>query len=288
MKVFLTGATGYIGTAVGRALIAFGHEVRGLVRSEAARDELLARGWTPVAGGLGDADVLRREAEGADAAIHAANTGDEEAAEIDTAATRALLAALEGSGKPFVYTSGVWVLGATGDAVADESADTDPAAPLSGWRAALEGEVLGAAQHGVGAVVLRPGVVYGEGGGLLGMLARGELPVVDGGQRWSLIHRQDLAELYVKALAAPPGSILHAVSEVATLDDLVAALAEADPDLSPRRLSVEEAREEMGAFAEALALDQRVDASRTQELLDWRPQRVGAEEDLSSGPTVTA
>jgi nucleoside-diphosphate-sugar epimerase len=166
MRVFLTGATGYIGGAVAEALAGAGHEVRALARSESAEAAVRDRGWIPARGDLREPATLTARAGEADAVVHAANTGGADAAAIDETAARALLGALEGSGKPFVYTSGIWVLGDTGGFIVDEDASTTRPAALSAWRAGLETELTAAAGRGVRAVVLRPAVVYGRGGGL--------------------------------------------------------------------------------------------------------------------------
>jgi nucleoside-diphosphate-sugar epimerase len=270
MNIFLTGATGLLGSSIGRALAAAGHHVHALVRSPATI--LGTTGWTAVPGDLGDLALLTAAAARADGVVHAARAADDASGAADTAATRALLAGLAGTGRPLLYTSGTWVLGTTGDAWADESSPTHPTAPLVGWRSALEREVLAAGAHGVRASVIRPGIVFGDGAGILGALGRGELPVVGSGrQRWSLVHRDDLAELYVKALAAPAGSVLHGVGTVATVDEIVATLGAAAPPL--RRLPLDAARRELGAFADALALDQQVDARQTRARLGWQPHR---------------
>lgn len=268
MKVLITGGTGYIGGAVLDALVAAGHTVVA-VSHEAARDEgIRARAAVAVRGDLRDPAGLAALANDADAVIHAANTNGADAAESDIAATRAFVTALAGSGKPLIYTSGVWVLGATGDDAADESAPRDPIA-LVAWRAPLEEEVLNA--PGVRGVVLRPGVVFGEDGGIPGMLARGELPIVgDGTQRVPLVHVRDLADLYVRALGAPAESVLHGIALTATVRELVGALA---PSLVPTAISLEEARTSMGPFADALALDQVVSSKHTRALLGWEPAR---------------
>ena len=266
MKVLITGGTGYIGGAVLDALVAAGHTVVA-VSHEAARDEgIRARAAVAVRGDLRDPAGLAALANDADAVIHAANTNGADAAESDIAATRAFVTALAGSGKPLIYTSGVWVLGATGDDAADERAPRNPIA-LVAWRAPLEEEVLNA--PGVRGVVLRPAVVFGDDGGIPGMLARGELPIVsDGTQRVPLVHVRDLADLYVRALGAPAGSVLHGIALTATVRELVGALA---PSLVPTAISLEEARTSMGPFADALALDQVVSSKHTRALLGWEP-----------------
>ncbi|HEX2187724.1 MAG TPA: NAD-dependent epimerase/dehydratase family protein, partial [Longimicrobiaceae bacterium] len=161
MKVLLAGATGYVGSAVAEALLAAGHEVTGLARSDGAAARLRAAGPGVRRGDLLEPDALAPAVVDADAVVHAAALpGD-----ADAAAVRALLAMLEGTGKTWVYTSGAWVLGSPGDRVADEDAPTDSAAELVAWRPAVERATLEAAGRGVRSVVIRPAMVYGRGGG---------------------------------------------------------------------------------------------------------------------------
>lgn len=265
MRVFLTGATGYIGSHVARALDGADHEVAALAHHDEAREKLSASGYEIVDGDLTDPAGLAEAARGADAVIHAANTGGEDAARVDEAAVRAMAGALEGSGKPFVYTSGIWVLGATGDEPATEQTPVDPI-DLVAWRGPLERWLVEASTRGVRTIVIRPGVVYGRNGGIPAMMARGELPVVgDGENRWPVVHVDDLARLYVAALAnAPAGSILHGIGEVVRQRDVGERL-EAD------FVSLDDAIDAMGAFAGALALDQNIAARQTNELLGWEP-----------------
>lgn len=290
MRILITGGTGYIGGAVAAAAADAGHEVLALARNDDSAAAARERGWTPVEGDLRRPEGLAAAAEGADAVIHAANTNADDAAAVDAAATRALLRALAGTGKPFVYTSGVWVLGDTGGAIAGEDWATDAPAAKSAWRAGLEPEVVAGAAHGVRSVVLRPGIVYGAGGGIPGMLARGELPVVgDGRQRWPLVHLDDLAGLYLRALDAPPGSLLHGVDGWEAMIELALAGrvgAGAGPTVD--RTDLPAAREQMGAFADALALDQRVIAQHTRRLTGWKPNAVPAIEDLLVGSYAKA
>src|SRR5260370_15429416 len=162
LNIFLTGATGYIGGAIAEALLARGHRVTGLVRSDDAASKLSAKGVVPHRGDLASPASLADVTRSSDGVIHAGTTSD---GRLDREAVRAMLEALGGSGKPFVYTSGVWVLGDTGGAVADESAPLKPAA-LVAWRPGVEAMVLESARHGVRAVVIRPAIVYGRARGI--------------------------------------------------------------------------------------------------------------------------
>lgn len=269
MRVFITGATGYIGSRVAGALADAGHDVVALAHHGEARKSLSAVGYETVPGDLYEPAGLADAARGADGVIHAANTGGDDAARIDDEAVRTMVGALEGSGKPFVYTSGIWVLGETGDEPATEETPVAPIDPVA-WRGPLEKWLVEASVRGVHTVVIRPGIVYGRNGGIPGMMARGELPIVgDGENRWPVVHVDDLARLYVMALEdAPAGSILHGIGEV------VRSRAVGER-LEAGALPLDEARDRMGGFAEALALDQNIDARRTGELLGWEPREPG-------------
>jgi nucleoside-diphosphate-sugar epimerase len=277
MRVLVTGATGYIGSAVAEAVAAAGYEAHGLAHSGEAATELEARGFGVARGDLLRPQALTDIARGFDAVIHAAHVGGPEAAAVDGHATRALLRGLSGLGGAFVYTSGVWVLG--GGRSNEFSRTAAPA--LVGWRPALEAEVL--ATSDVRGIVVRPGVVYGRGAGIPAMLARGELPVVgDGEQRWPLVHVDALAELYVRGLAAPAGSILHGVTATLALRDL-ALLAAAATYTPVPRISLQEARARLGDFADALALDQQVSARITRELVGWQSSPPSPVEEFLAG-----
>ena len=126
MNVFLTGATGYIGGAIADALQRTGYRVLGLAHSEKSAQVLQERSISLLRGDLRDPASLARGARQADAVIHAATINSSDMAEADIAAVEAILEALEGTNKPFIYTSGCWVLGNSGESIADEESPTDP------------------------------------------------------------------------------------------------------------------------------------------------------------------
>ena len=288
MKVFLTGATGYIGTAVAEALQAAGHALTGLARTDASAQKLGGRGLTVVQADLTDQETITTVARTADAAIHMATTNDANASASDRAAVDAILKALAGSGKPFIYTSGVWVLGETGAAPADES--TPAASPLAivAWRPAHEQSVLSA--QGLKGMVLRPGIVYGRGGGIPAMWVaaarEGSVRYVGtGSQQWTTVHVEDLAELYVKALSKPSaGAIWHGISGQVEVRKLAEAAAKAGgKNAKVSDLPLEEARKAMGTFAEALAANQVIASEKTRKALGWKPSRPDILEDVEKG-----
>ncbi len=290
MRVFVTGATGYVGISIVEALRSAGHGVVGLARSDDAAAKLAAKSAEVLSGSLEELDVLARGAREADAVIHAGATGKPGQDAVDTAAVGAMLDALEGSGKPFIYTSGLWVLGDTGDRVADDDAPLHPAAIVA-WRADLERAVLDAARRGIRSLIVRPGVVYGRDGGTPGTFVssarrKGIVRYVgDGRQRWAFVHVDDLADLYVLALDAPAGTVLNAVSGPSIpVRQVVDAAAEAN-GARAEAWPLEDARAVLGVYADALALDQQVSAERARSL-GWTPSRPSVLDELRTGSYV--
>lgn len=286
MKVLVVGATGYIGAVVADHLAAAGHEVVELSRSAGDAAE---RGRERRVGDLADPASLRAAVTpDIDAVVNLAPpTGD---AGVDSAAVAALAEPLRGTGRAFVYTSGVWVLGATGPEPAGEDAPANPI-PIVGYRPAIERQVLDAARDGVRSVVIRPGIVHGRGGGIPAMLVdlarTHEEPryVGDDAVRWPMVHVDDLADLFVAAVErASAGSLWHGVTEPAvSVKDLAAAAGRAaGVSGQPRAWSLGEAREALGAaFADALALDQSVSGEAARRELDWRPVHTDAVAELA-------
>lgn len=288
MNIFLTGPTGYIGSATADALIRAGHSVTGLARSDEAAANLRLKGVTPHQGDLRSPATLASAAGALEGVIHTGTTND---GRLDQAAVRAMLDALKGSGNPFVYTSGVWVLGNTGDTPADESAPLKPLA-LVAWRPAVERMVLDSAQQGVRAIVIRPGLVYGRGGGIPADLAKSAREngaaryVGNGENRWPVIDVDDLADLYVRAFEkAAAGTLFHAVDRSAyrVKEIAAAASAGAGKDGNTESWPLDDARKTLGPYADALVLDQRVSAAKATTLLGWRPRAAGILDDLRRG-----
>lgn len=292
MKVLLTGATGYIGGAVAEALRrAGGHEVTGLARSDEAAERLKTRNIGALRGDLKDTEILFAAAREADAVIHTALPHTPDASEVDRKAVEAILGALEGTNRPFIYTSGIWVYGSTGDTVATEETPLNPTA-LVAWRPRNEKLALEAAGRSVRSVVIRPGIVYGRGGGIIGgMLQEARTKgivrfVGTGDNRWPQVHVDDLADLYVLALeSAPAGTLLNGASHESVRVREVAEAASHAGGASGRveAWPLEEARLRLGAYAEALALDQQVSGKRAEELLGWKPKALPLVEDLEHG-----
>ena len=286
MRVFVGGATGFVGSAVARSLKRRGHHILGSARSDAAAEKLKAAGVEPVRADLSDAPSYGRAARNADAVIQASSTSDAHSPDYEPRAASAILAAIAGTGKAFIFTSGLWVYGPTGDTPATEETPLRPPSIVA-WRPAVE-QAVRSAPNGRG-VVIRPGWAYGRGGGTPGewvASAKAQRKVVvpgDGKARWSVVHVDDLGELYALALEkAPGGSVYNGTSgELITTGDVGRAIARrhgAEFSLWP----LDEARKALGAYVDALALDQIVESPAAMAL-GWNPTAVALAEDLAAG-----
>jgi nucleoside-diphosphate-sugar epimerase len=281
MRVFLTGATGYIGSAVLDALVRAGHHVTALVRDPARAERLSARGTECVLGELASPKSYAAAADAADALVHTAFEHSKRGQEVDRLAIQALIDAASRRSRrklatALVYTSGVWVLGST-QGQATEDAPVRPT-PLVAWRPEHEQLVLAASTDGLRTAVIRPAVVYGGARGIVSDLLKdaqnGLIRVVgDGQNRWPCVYDRDLADLYLRvATNAEASGIFHANDEAdERVEDIVQAVArhaKTPPDV--RYMPIEEARSKMGPYADALALNQIVRSPRAKAL-GWMP-----------------
>ena len=290
MRVLVTGATGLIGGAVARRLAAAGHEIVGFARSNESAAKLADQGYTAVLGDLGGASGVAEAARGVDAVVHAASPGDQNMAAYDEAATRAIIDALRGSGRRFVYTSGCLLYGATGDTPATEDSPLHPL-ELVRFRQGLEGEILAAAGDGVHPIVIRPAWVYGERGGAAMMLygsakEHGAARYVgDGRNRWTTVHADDLADLYRLALEkAPVASVFNGAHGAAIpLIEIARAASEgAGAEGRVTEWPLVDARRALGGFADAIACDQVISGERAEIEFGWSPTRHSIVDELRS------
>ncbi len=290
MRVFVTGSTGYVGSAVVRALVKAGHEVTGLVRSAEKAATLEAIGGRPLRGDLKDAASYCDAAAKNDATVHIGFEYGPEGVAADRKAVEVFLEAARADDKPksFIYTSGVLCLGNTGDKPADENAAVD-AIPMVAWRPAHEKLTLDAVSDKLATAVIRPGFVYG---GMKGLIAgyfesatkEGAAAFVgQGDNRMALVHRDDLAELYRLVVEKQARGMFHGVDGAAPrIADLARAASEAaGRSGATQSLPLEQARNMMGPFADALCTNQVVVTRRASEL-GWKPAHGPALETMAA------
>jgi nucleoside-diphosphate-sugar epimerase len=295
MRVFVTGATGFIGSAIVRELIDAGHEVVGLARSDRAAAAVGALGAEVHRGALDDLDSLDSGAAAADGVIHTAYIHDfskmEAAARTDLRAIETLGTALEGSGRPLVITTGTALIKPGQVATEDDSA-----APDAHPRLGAEQTALALAARGVRSSIIRPGAsVHGEGDhGFVPVLidiarTKGVSAYIgDGSNRWPAVHRLDAARLYRLALEqGPAGSVFHAVADEGVPTREIAEVIGRHLNVPAVSIAPEDAGEHFGWIGAFFAVDAPASSALTQERLGWQPTHPGLIADLEEGHNFT-
>jgi nucleoside-diphosphate-sugar epimerase len=297
MRVFVTGATGFIGSAVVRELIDAGHQVTGLARSDQAAAALTAAGAAVHRGSLADPASLGSGAAGSDGVIHTAYIHDfspsgdpAAAARADGRAIAAIGEALAGSGRPLVVASGLV------HAPGRPATELDDAPDAPRYPRVSEPAALSLAGRGVRASVVRlPSSVHGEGDhafvpALIG-IARGKglsAYVGDGANRWAAVHRLDAARLFRLALeAAPAGTRLHAVGDEGVPFVDLAEVIGRHLNVPVTSLSPEEAQAHFGLFALFASMDSPASSALTRERSGWQPTHPGLIADVDEGHYFT-
>jgi nucleoside-diphosphate-sugar epimerase len=301
MRIFVTGASGWIGSPVVSELLEAGHEVVGLARSEPSAQQLEVAGATVQRGDLDDPDGLAKAANDSDGVIHLAFQHEvafggnfAAAAAVDRRAVEAMGAALANSDRPFVLASGI--LGLTTGRVATEDDGLVPGAIVraspAGLRAATALLTLSLRGTGVRSSVLRfPPTVHGDGDhGFVATLVeiarqRGVAGYVgDGSNRWPAVHRSDAARLARLAVeAAPAGSVLHAVADEGVTFRQIAEVMGRHLGVPTASVTPADAADHFAPLGHFVALDSPATATITQKMLDWEPTGPTLLEDLEQG-----
>lgn len=268
MKILLTGGTGLIGSAVLGALTRAGHQVTAVVRSQKSSLAVSDQGATGIIGDLFDAGWLASELRGHDGLIHTAAGSDERDPDLNASVIAAAIEAFTGTDKPFVHTGGIWTYGSSSSI--SETDEPNPPA-LTAWRPASEQAVLAS---GIKASVIQPAIVYGRGAGIPAMLVAAAseneaLPLIGSGeQHWATVHVDDVADLYVRVLERAPGGKAYLAAN--GVNPTVREIGEAiTPSVAPESDDATIAR--LGAFGEALLLDQQATGQRAKSELGWAP-----------------
>ena len=299
-RIFITGASGYIGSRITSLAIAEGYDVHGLARSEKSEEKLKGLGAVPVRGSLASLEVLRQEAAAADIVMNLAEpwAGNfqmpwEEVLLISNAAVAALADGMEGTNKPLVITSGALV--AAADPSGAETTETSPPWPEAEaphQRIKAEKHAFALVKKGVKVIVVRLAPsVYGHGGSgprrfMLMAAARGEVNYVsDGSVRISVVHVDDAARLYLLAAKkAKAGDIFNCTGQTdLTMRELFEAFGEA-LGIPTRSLTYEDSIQQLGRlFTNFQVKGNRASSTKAKEELGWEPKEVGICDDVRSG-----
>jgi nucleoside-diphosphate-sugar epimerase len=289
MRVVLTGSTGFVGSHVLRELLDHGHEVIAPVRDGSQSDVVAAQGAKAEVVDLYDRPVFTRLLSDADGAVHTASPGDASSADLDNAVVDAVVDGFEGTGKPYVQISGLWVYG-DNTSISEDSPFNAPA--MVAWKEPIERRALGA--KGMRSVVPVSGTAYGDGGGgvpgvLLGSPRDDEgnlIMIGTGQQHWASVHVADLANFFRRALEddSAHGYYVLGNGVYSTVAEITEAAAVAVGAPGAVRGSDAEARARLGDyFAEVLLLDQGTAATKARTELGWEPSRPSLVDELREG-----
>lgn len=285
MRVFVTGASGYIGNAVAQCFSNAGHHVTGLVRSEEKAQLLKKQEIIPLIGNISMPQTYLRAIKEAEVIVHCAFDNSSNGVKTEGTAISTILEGTRISGatsRTILYTSGVWITGNTCKAIADESSPQRPIEFVK-WRVAIEDRLFQGADRHLKTVILRPGCVYGGRGGMTNpwfeSAEKGQVEVVgNGNNHWAMVHYKDLAEAYVLAAEKElSGLVLNVTDDthytVKEMAEAAASVSGVPGDI--HFLSENEAYGKYGHLAEGMLIDQHISNQRAKRLLGWKPRHQG-------------
>jgi nucleoside-diphosphate-sugar epimerase len=283
MKIFLTGASGYIGSVVAEKLKGKGYKVAGLVRSDEGEKRLSELKIEPVRGALEDFEILKNAAREADAVVHTAfshNHDDyNDAVKLDREVIKIFAEALQQSNKPLIVTSSSAVLGDTRGNAADEDYPFGETAPRR-FRGESEGDALRLSSKGIRSVVARlPLFVYGRAGSSFVPFVINQAKkensanyVGSGEQKVSAVHVEDAADLYLLALETSTAKGLYNVAAESVSMKAISEAAAKLLDVKAKSISAEKAREQFGKMFDFLSINNELDAAKARRDLGWKPK----------------
>lgn len=282
MNIFITGATGYIGFEVARKLRNAGHVVWGLTRSEEKKNRLLKEEIRPVIGDMQNPMSYREVAENCSILIHAAMDYENDTKALDINTVDQLLEAGKTGEQPktVIYTSGCWILGNTSGKAVTETTPINPL-PSVAYRKEAENKIMSA--DWIKGLIIRPGCVYGHQAGLTSIWfseAHNKHtlhPVGDRNTHWTMVHVEDLANAYLRAVESHLKGEIFNISDHSrpTIGQMADAVAEVTGTGKVNFRSVQDARSDFGSMADSLALDQIVDSGKAERMLGWYPKHHG-------------
>lgn len=279
MRIFITGASGYIGQAVARAFREKGHTVYGLVRSEEDANLLKLMEIWPIIGDYNNPESFIKILDDVEVVVNCAFDYSDVGVERDAGIIEIIIKAFSKSSLPksFIYTSGIWVYGSRGYQIVNESTPVTPIEEVK-WRPGHEQKVLDSSTNNLRTVVIRPGVVYGLTGGVLKVFyaasQNGSVPMIgEGRNRWPMVHVDDLAHAYVSAAEKELNHVILNVVDDSnpTMKEIAEAIARcARIEGKIQNLNDDDAKKVFGDLWKGFAIDLRVDNSRVKRLLKWQ------------------
>jgi len=287
MKIFITGATGYIGFAVAKTFRRAGHQVIGLTRSKEKAKLLAKEEIEPITGSLQNPDEFIKVAEQSNIIIHAAVDYNNNTEELDRNMIERFIDAAKKSTKieKLIYTSGTWVYGSSEEILTEES-EINPIKTVN-WRPAIDRLVID--NPYLNGIVIRPGCVYGGQGDMTNdlfdsVINKNSVNIIgDGSNRWPMVHVDDLAYAYLLAAEKDVSNTAFNIVEEtsASINEIIAGIKRLSNDrIELNFIPLEKAIHNMGNLAEALAINQTFDASSARNTLGWLPKHDGFLNDL--------